>query len=176
MKYIMAQQITLRPSDVVVACQLALSPAAQFVPLAYSTGLSVGECHNAVRRLRIARLLLPDDRRPPTELLHQFLVHGATFAFPAMLGAPAVGVPTGISSPAFRAIAESSEGFVWPDADGTVRGQSVVPLFPAATNLPGRNPSLYDLLTIVDAIRIGSARIRKIAADLLTDRLSNSAK
>jgi hypothetical protein len=168
----MGLQLTLRPSDIVVACQLALTPSAQFSALAESTGLSTGECHNAVRRLRFARLILPDARRPSIDLLHQFLVEGVPFAFPAMLGAPTVGVPTAHSSPVFRELVESSEGYVWPDADGAARGQSFIPLFPGAANLPSRNAPLYDLLTIIDAVRAGSARIRKIAADLLADRLS----
>jgi hypothetical protein len=73
-------------------------------------------------------------------------------------------------------LVESSESFVWPDADGTVRGQSIVPLFPSASKLPARNASLYELLTIVDAIRAGSTRTRKLAADLLADRLNAAAK
>jgi hypothetical protein len=33
---------------------------------------------------------------------------------------------------------------------------------------------LYDLLTIIDALRIGSARVRAIASELLADRLMSS--
>ena len=140
-----------------------------------ATGLSVGECHNAVRRLRFARLILPDERRPSLELLHGFLVDGAPFAFPAMLGASAIGVPTMLSSPAFRGLVESSENVVWPDADGTARGQSMVPLFPGASKLAIQNAPLYELLTIVDAIRAGSTRTRKLAADLLATHLGAAA-
>src|SRR5271170_7933511 len=143
--YIMTKQPTLRPSDLVVACQLAITPGAQFVPLAAATGLSAGECHNAVSRLRLARLLLADERRPPIEILHRFLVEGAPFAFPAILGAPTVGVPTAHSSPPFHAIVEPSEEFVWPYAEGTTRGYSLVPLFPGAPALPRTNPPLYEL-------------------------------
>ncbi len=172
----MAQQITLRPSDVVVACQLALTPSAQFTALANATGLSTGECHNAVRRLRLARLIFPDERRPSIELLHRFLIEGAPFAFPAILGPHTIGVPTVHSAPPFRGIVESSDGFVWPDVDGTGRGQSIVPLFPGAPYLPLRNASLYDLLAIVDAIRAGSTRVRTLAAALLADRLKAAQK
>jgi hypothetical protein len=119
---------------------------------------------------------LPDERRPPIELLHRFLIEGAPFAFPVMIGQMATGIPTAVSSPAFRGIVESSNGFVWPHADGIARGQSVAPLFPGAPNLVGRNTPLYELLTIVDALRTGSTRIRKLAADLLGDRLSVKVK
>jgi hypothetical protein len=172
----MAAQVTLRPSDLVVVCQLAIAPAAQFVALAEATGLSTGECHNAVRRLRYARLILPIERRPVIELLHQFLVHGAPFAFPPMMGASTIGVPTAHSSPAFRGIVESSEGIVWPHADGTGRGRSLTPLFPGASNLVDSNPRLYELLSVVDAVRAGTTRIRKIAVELLADRLGSAAE
>jgi len=170
----MSKQPTLRPSDLIVACQLAITPAAQFIKLAEATGLSAGECHNAVRRLRLARLILADERRPSCEILHQFLVHGAPFAFPAVLGTPTIGISTAHSSPAFRAIVEATEGFVWPHADGTARGQSLIPLFPGAPKLPGRNQPLYELLTIIDALRVGTTRVRKVAAELLAERLSVS--
>jgi hypothetical protein len=168
----MPKQPTLRPSDLVVACQLALTPAAQFLELANSSGISAGECHNAVRRLRLARILLADERRPATEVLHSFLTHGAPFAFPPVLGARSIGTATAHSSPSFRALVDAAEGFVWPDAAGASRGQSLIPLFPGAPSLPDRNQPLYDLLTIVDALRIGTTRVRKIAAEMLAERFA----
>ena len=170
----MFKQPTLRPGDLVVACQLTITPAAQFIALAEATGISAGECHNAVRRLRLARLLLADERRASTEILQQFLVQGAPFAFPPVLGATTVGIATAHSSPAFRAIVESADAFVWPHANGSARGQSLVPLFPGAPSLVGPNRPLYDLLTIVDALRVGTTRLRKVAAELLVERLTSS--
>jgi hypothetical protein len=73
--------------------------------------------------------------------------------------------------PAFRGIVESADVLVWPHADGTARGQSLVPLFPGAPKLATRNRPLYELLTIFDAVRAGSTRVRKIAADMLAERL-----
>jgi hypothetical protein len=165
------KQPTLRPNDLVVACQLALTPGAQFKAVAKATGSSIGECHNAVRRLGISRLILADERRPAGELLHQFLAHGAPFAFPAIIGAEIVGVPTAHSAPPFQAIVDSSIGFVWGHADGTTRGQSIIPLFPGAPLLAVNNPPLYELLALIDALRVGGARVRTIAADLLGDRI-----
>lgn len=112
-----------------------------------------------------------DERRASHEILAQFLVHGAPFAFPAVVGSDIVGVPTAHSSPSFLGIIESSDAFVWPMADGSSRGQSIIPLYPGAVLLPGRNQPLYELLAIVDALRVGTTRVRKIAAELLAARL-----
>jgi hypothetical protein len=170
----MLKQTTLRPSDIVVALQLTIYSSAQFKELAESTGISAGECHNAVRRLRLSQLVQAGERAPSRDALHQFLVHGVSFAFPAMVGPGTIGISTAHSSPAFRGIVESPDHFVWPNADGEVRGQSLVPLFPGAPALPGRNQRLYELLTIVDALRVGTTRVRKIAAELLAGRLAES--
>jgi hypothetical protein len=167
----MQKQPTLRPSDVVVACQLALVPEAQFANIALMTGLSAGECHNAVRRLRVARLVLADERRPAREVFHRFLIEGAPFAFPPVIGRDSIGVATAHSAPVFRDLVGSSGGFVWPAAEGTESGQAVTPLYPGAIDLVARNPPLYDLLTIIDAARVGTSRILKIASELLADRL-----
>ena len=50
----------------------------------------------------------------------------------------------------------------------------MIPLFPGAPELPGRNQPLYELLTIIDALRVGTTRVRKVAAELLAERLSVS--
>src|SRR5471030_1714460 len=165
------KQPTLRPSDVVVACQLALTPDAKFLEIANSTGISAGECHNAVRRLRLSRILLAEQRRPAAEVLHLFLVQGAPFAFPPVLGPQTIGTATALSAQVFRAKIDSPEGIVWPDAAGTARGQSLIPLFPGAPSLPARNQPLYDLLAIIDALRVGTTRVRAIAGELLVGRL-----
>jgi len=171
----MAAQPTLRPSDLAVACQLAIEPGQRFLGIASATGISAGECHNAVGRLRISRLILPDERRPATELLGRFLAEGAPFAFPPVIGGQTIGIATAQSSPLFAGLVEARDGFVWPCADGTTRGRSIVPLFPGAPKLKARNPRLYEILTIVDALRVGTARVRTLASELLADRLAAPA-
>lgn len=170
------KQITLRPSDVVVACQLTCTPQAPFAHLAQSTRLSAGECHNAVRRLRFARIVLPDERRVAGEVFRGFLADGVPFAFPAMLGAETIGIPTAHAAPAFASVVTSTDRFVWADPSGSVRGRSVVPLFPGAPALAATNEALYDLLTIIDAVRIGTTRIRRVAIDALADRIAMPAQ
>jgi hypothetical protein len=82
-----------------------------------------------------------------------------------------MGIGTAHSSPVFRGLVGAAGGFVWPSADGTDRGQSLIPLFSGAADLARRNIPLYDLITIIDAARVGTSRIRKIAGDLLAERL-----
>ena len=167
----MLRQPTLRPSDVVVACQLAVTTDKTFVGLATTTGLSVGETHNAVRRLALAGLLSPGARRPVGEVLLRFLVYGVPHAFPAVVGPETVGVATALGAPVFEGVLAAADAHVWPDPDGAVRGLALTPLFSKASALPKRNPVLYGLLTLIDALRVGQVRERKVAEELLRDRL-----
>jgi len=105
-------------------------------------------------------------------VLHLFLADGAPFAFPPVLGPKTTGTATANAAPVFHALVETTEGFVWPDPSGLARGQSIIPLFPGAPSLPPRNEPLYELLCVIDALRIGSTRVRKIASTLLGERLA----
>ena len=61
---------------------------------------------------------------------------------------------------------------VWPDKDGTVRGETLYPLYPSVPQAALRNPALYELLALFDAIRAGSAREHALAVRCLDARWS----
>ena len=60
---------------------------------------------------------------------------------------------------------------VWPHKNGVVRGIALYPLYPSVPEAAGRNPALYELLALFDAVRGGNARERALAIDLLEKRL-----
>jgi hypothetical protein len=164
--------VPLRPHDVVVALQLALTPGRPFRALAEAVGLSQGEVHNAVRRLAGARLVRPDTRAVHPGALLEFLTGGVPYAFPAALGAEARGVPTAHAAPPLSAEFPDAAPVVWPAVEGTHRGAAVEPLHPAAPATERHNPPLYELLALVDALRVGRARERQRARSLLEERLT----
>jgi hypothetical protein len=123
----------------------------------------------------MASLLSPGSRRPVAELLVRFLVFGVPHAFPPVIGPATVGVATAQSAPVFEGMVAGEAGFVWPDSDGTARGLALTPLFPRAAELPDPSPALYELLTIVDALRVGQSREKKVAEELLQTRLLRSS-
>lgn len=59
---------------------------------------------------------------------------------------------------------------VWPYKKGTVRGDAFYPLYPTVPEAALRNPVLYELLVLVDAIRGGSLRERALAIAELDKR------
>ena len=60
---------------------------------------------------------------------------------------------------------------VWPYAHGRVRGQAIEPLHPAAPERADDWAELGELLGLLDSLRAGDARVRKVAGDLLSERL-----
>jgi hypothetical protein len=56
---------------------------------------------------------------------------------------------------------------VWPDATGNSKGQAIAPLFKSVPTAAKADSKLYELLALVDAIRIGNAREAELATKLL---------
>lgn len=106
--------------------------------------------------------------RPHPHNLAEFALHGAKYAFPAVLLPLAVGVPTSHSAPAFADVfAPGSTDFVWPHPNGSVRGVGVEPLHPAVPYAAMQDVKLYEMLALFDALRVGKARERGMALERL---------
>ena len=170
--------MTIRPQDIVVALKLSLLPERpSYAELALSLGMSASEVHAAVRRLVQARLLDPEAHTVRREALREFLVHGVPYAFPARAGEVTRGVPTAWAAPALADKFGHTGPLppVWPDPDGLVQGVLVRPLYPSVPRAVRQDPALHDLLALVDAVRLGRARERALAAQELGQRLSHHA-
>ena len=171
----MSRQAALKPQDVVLLLRLAEVPEASYVALGADLSMSPSTAHGSVDRLQRSGLLRPESRQVNRHFLLEFLEHGVKYMFPAVLGARARGVPTAYSGPALASEFMSSEAVVWPDVNGTAVGQSMTPLYENAAQLARRCPSVYELLTLVDAIRIGRVRERSAAVAKLKERLTAAA-
>jgi len=114
----------------------------------------------------------PGLKRLNRQALLDFLVHGVPYVFPASLKETTRGVPTAWAAPVFNGRIVSNEPPpVWQDPEGEVRGQAVKPLYPSVVQAAKLDPMLHDLLALVDALRLGRARERKIAETELRQRL-----
>jgi hypothetical protein len=170
----MEKQLTLRPSDVAVAVTLAQAPGAHYADLARRLRLGLAEVHRGVRRLERAGLLLPGERRVNRHALLEFLVHGVRYAFPPMLGPEARGIPTAAAAPGLTGKLPRGSAVVWPSRDGRVRGESLTPLYEAAPRAALLDGALYRALALVDALRTGQSRERRLAQDLLAEEISGA--
>ena len=104
--------------------------------------------------------------------LTEFLVYGLKYVFPAEPGAIAKGIPTAHSaSPIKEKIKSSTESYVWPNSKGNLRGQSIDPLYKTIPEVALEDQKFYELIALVDTIRIGKAREVKMAIDELKNRI-----
>ncbi|MBK6486179.1 MAG: AsnC family protein [Gemmatimonadetes bacterium] len=160
----------LSPLDLVVALRL-LQGDATFQRLADELGVAPSQVHQSVERLRIAQLLHPKSRRVNRLALEEFLLYGARYAFPPVVSTTARGVPTAHAASALSPIFGIDDPHVWPSPDGDMVGQALEPLYPGAPTLRNRSPETYRLLTLFDALRIGQAREKSAARELLKQAL-----
>lgn len=164
----------LKPQDLVVALKLVLLKEGQrpsFSILGHELGMSASEVHAAVNRCLCARLLLPG-HRPNRLALLEFITHGVKYVFYPERGELTRGIPTAYGAPPLnQEILGVELPPVWPDPEGTIRGETLHPLYPSVPKAAHNDPQLYELLTLVDCIRIGRARERKLAENYLKARL-----
>ncbi len=169
----------LRPHDVLVLLALVAresEPFSSFAEVAAQTGISIGEVHKSLARADAAHLYRSATRRVEREALHMFLTGGVQYAFPAARGALVRGVPTGVAAPP---LADAFNGQtlppdltpVWPSPTGTRRGYTIEPLYRTAPEIAERDPALYELLALTDAVREGRARERGDALWTLTTKI-----
>jgi DNA-binding transcriptional MocR family regulator len=140
-----------------LAAELELSPAAVQRSLA-----RLGE--TPVYDARVRRI----DRTAAEELL----TRATQYIAPARWGAPTRGMPTAWAAPPLaQRIGAYELPPVWPDPHGTTRGLAVEPLHEAAPRAARANSWLYESLALIDGIRLGDARVREEATQLLRARL-----
>ena len=172
----MPKQPSLKPVDLVVALELAIRVRQPISKIGASIGISVGEVHNALRRLALSGLLDHDMRRVVRARLDGFLEHGAAVAFPPIWLPAGPGVETAVADTMPDDIGSAPRSVVWPKAGGPTRGRGLVPLFPGAADLAERNPTLYRLLVWVDVIRTAGVRERGWALGQIREQLNYGAE
>jgi DNA-binding transcriptional MocR family regulator len=166
----------LKGQDIVLLLRLIGDPdAGSTQQLADATGLSLATAHRALHRLADAGLYDRRRRRVPEAAAEEFLVHAVKYMFPATRGSETRGVPAAWAAPPLSTeIADDSLPPVWPHPMGTTRGIALEPLHPTVPELALRDDDLARRLALVDAIRAGDARIRRLAEETLVDDLRDT--
>jgi hypothetical protein len=165
----------LLPQDVVVLAKLVSCGGARpgIAQLAADLLLSPSQVHASLKRLERARLADTHSGRPILRAVEEFLVHAVKYVFPAQRGELTRGLPTAYAAPPLNALVVGSgeQPPVWPDPEGEVRGVGFEPLCKSVPKAARKDPALYELLALVDALRDGRARERRIAERELSARL-----
>lgn len=166
----------LRPQDILLLLRLSLLDPGERLKLqelAVELGLSVSAVHTSIGRCKKSALIVPTrwgdmaNRRAVGEMI----LHGVKYFFPAERGGVTRGIPTAHAAPPLaELIVADSLPPVWPHPHGSVRGEGFEALCPSAPDAALRNPDLYELLALVDALRGGAARESQLAGAALKKR------
>jgi hypothetical protein len=176
-KMMINKQLSLKPQDVVVAVKISIQKATKFTyaSLADELFMSVSEVHAGTKRCETCRLVIRTEEGLSTSRtsLIEFLTHGIQYVFPSVVGTITRGMPTGIAGPSLKSNFNIDNDLlpVWPDAEGQTRGISFLPLYPSLVKAAKVDAVLYDVMTLIDAIRGGAARERELAKTELVRQL-----
>lgn len=163
----------MKPQDLVILLYISQYADGDFRVLSVGNALKISqsEVSESLNRSRLARLI-GSNKKIYRASLFEFLIHGVRFVFPVEPGRVIRGIPTSHSAnPLSRDIISNNENFVWPYSKGSKRGMAVEPLFKSIPEICTELPELWELLALVDALRIGRAREKNLAEKYLRQRL-----
>ena len=164
----------MRPQDVVILLKIISFGKEPFLlkDLSIQLRISSSEVSESINRSVMAGLIAEDKKTPMRKVIYDFLIYGLPFVFPQQPGAMVPGIPTAHSAPPLNKEFKNSELFVWQDAkEGKVRGQKIEPFHPGQIKAAKEDKNLYELLALSDALRVGRAREKKMAAIELKKRI-----
>lgn len=125
----------------------------------------------ALERLAVVRVFDAGRRRVNVGASEELFVHALHFIVPSVVGGETRGLPTAWAAPPLAEHLAGNDELppVWPDPHGEVRGLELQPLHPRVVSLARADAQMYELLALVDGLRIGDARVRKLAARMLSE-------
>jgi len=166
----------MRPQDILVLLKIISIKNDNWrsIDIANSLKISPSEVSEALNRCKIARLIDRKKRTVHLNSLKEFLIYGLKYVFPVEPGSIVKGIPTAHSAyPINEHIVPGVDDYVWQYAKGNQRGQAIEPLYKTLPAIIQSDPLFYELLVIVDTIRVGRVREIKIAIEELEKRFRN---
>lgn len=164
----------MKPQDMLVLLKVFLWQSRKWTQreLAESLSMNLAEVNHSLKRLAEVKLFDPHDKFVLHRSALEFILHGLPFVFPGKLGPMKSGHPTAHAVLGDEILFDENDLYVWPDKNGEKRGHSVIPLHKGAAEASKKDPQLYQLLALIDVLRVGQAREKNIAKKRLTEALS----
>jgi hypothetical protein len=164
----------MRPQDIVILLKIiSLKSSAWYnKELAAQLNISNSEVSESLHRSVIGELLQEDKKTVRKEALLEFLVYGLRYVFPATPGSLVRGMPTAYSAPLLDNQFVVDAPYVWRARGYRTKGVAITPLYETVPQACEEDSVLYDLLTLVDALRIG--RRKDEIVQLLADKMKVS--
>lgn len=163
----------MRPQDIAILLKIVMlgKNEWQYQDLSRSLCISGAEVNASLNRSKLAGLIDYNRKRVNKQALYEFLEHGIQYVFPIHPGALSKGIPTAHSHPVFKDQIVSESVFVWPDINGTEIGQTIEPLFITQVKAIKEDSALYEVLSLIEILRVGKPREKNIALQQLKNVL-----
>ncbi|TVR77962.1 MAG: hypothetical protein EA412_09685 [Chitinophagaceae bacterium] len=163
----------MRPHDIVILLKIAAKKDTPWLmkDLAIELGISGSEVSESLNRSSLAGLITKDKKHLMKLAILDFLTHGLRYVYPQHPGAKVRGMPTAHAAPPLNQEIVSEEAYVWPYGEGTVRGESIEPLHPKVPEACLKDPEFYEYMALCDALRVGRAREKNKAIEILREKL-----
>jgi len=163
----------MRPHDIVLLLKIVAKGEEQWYmkDLAHELYISQSEVSESLNRSVIAGLIANNKKKVLFSAMQEFIFYGLKYVYPQKPGAMVRGVVTAHSAEPLANHIQSEQEFVWPYAKGEDRGFAVGPLHPNVPKACLEDKRLYELLALIDAIRLGNVREQNLAMDELKVRL-----
>lgn len=160
----------MKPQDLVVLLKIISENNREWQqkPLAEALGMSQSEISQSLNRSEYTGLLNKKTKSVMRLALVDFVKYGLPFVFPQKPDPVMRGIATAHSAEPMNRFIQSQEYYIWPSAKGKLKGHSIMPLYPSVPDAALKDNRLYQLLAMVDVMRIGRAREKEIATKELS--------
>ncbi|MCL2101095.1 MAG: hypothetical protein FWH22_05215 [Fibromonadales bacterium] len=168
---------SMKPQDILVLAKIVAMGKKPWngQDLATELCISKSEVSESLNRSKYARLLDFSKRKVNAATFLEFLEHGIRYVYPAETSGRQKGFLTAFSAAPLNKKIASQTAMVWASENGTALGESIKPLYPAVVKAIQKDKALYELLSLIEAIRIGRVREIDLAKNELKARFQNYA-
>ncbi|MFV0345573.1 MAG: hypothetical protein ACK5IQ_04915 [Bacteroidales bacterium] len=166
----------MRPHDIAILLKIAVKGRQSWYmkDLSYELCISAGEVSESINRSMLAGLISYDKKTLMKMALLDFLKYGFKYVFPQQAGAVVRGIATAHSAPPLNGLLMSEEKYVWAYAEGNERGQMIESLHPNIPEACLKDERYYELMALLDALRVGKVREYNLAFDIIKERIDNA--
>lgn len=167
----------MRPQDIVVLLKIVSKGGIKWFnkDLAQELFLSQSEISESINRSKIAGLLNQSGNKVHTHALLEFIQFGLQYVFPVIPEGPAKGLATAHSHPIINSEFAGDPIYVWPDIAGNAYGLSITPFYKDVVKAVKIDARLYEMLALIDVLRIGRVREIKRSRELLKEMIKHES-
>lgn len=167
----------MRPQDVAILLKLiAIGDKGWLLTsLSHELYISISEISESLNRSRISKLIDFEKKKVSRNNLMEFLEHGVKYVFPQQPGTMVKGIPTAHSQKAIKDNFISDINYVWSDPKGEIMGLQIEPFYPKQVQAAKNDGVFYELMALLDIVRVGKIREVNYAVSQLKKYVLNGS-